>query len=152
MMRKLYGWEYFDKLEENNSQIGLSINDTVTMLNAGERAIGAGPSATTLISASRGNPLGLIYPEDGTLLIIAPSGILANSEHPNAAKLFMDFLVSPQAGKVSKKYFGESLRLDGPPPQGRHPHEQVHLIRPHHQDTRGCGPEVKAPSRATFGA
>src|SRR3546814_1271686 len=58
MMRKLYGWEYFEKLEENNPQIGRSINDTVTMLNAGERAIGAGPSATTLISASRGNPLG----------------------------------------------------------------------------------------------
>src|SRR3546814_18233130 len=95
MMRKLYGWEYFEKLEENNPQIGRSINDTVTMLNAGERAIGAGPSATTLISASRGNPLGLIYPEDGTLPIIPPSGILANTEHPNAANRFMAFLPIP---------------------------------------------------------
>ena len=31
-MRKLYGWDYFEKLEKNKPQIGRSINDTVTML------------------------------------------------------------------------------------------------------------------------
>ena len=36
-MRKLYGWSYFDKLVQLNPQIGRSANDTVTMLNAGER-------------------------------------------------------------------------------------------------------------------
>jgi iron(III) transport system substrate-binding protein len=87
LMRKLYGWEYFDKLEKNNPQIGRSINDTVTMLNAGERSVAAGPAATTLRSASRGNPLGVIYPEDGSLLMIAPSGILSNSKNPNGQAL-----------------------------------------------------------------
>jgi len=37
LMRKLYGWQYFEKLEKNKPQIGRSINDTVTMLNAKER-------------------------------------------------------------------------------------------------------------------
>ncbi|MEO8654312.1 MAG: extracellular solute-binding protein, partial [Ramlibacter sp.] len=37
LMQKLYGWDYFAKLEKNKPQIGRSINDTVTMLNSKER-------------------------------------------------------------------------------------------------------------------
>ena len=39
-MKKLYGWGFFEKLAKNKPQIGRSINDTVTMLNAGERMVG----------------------------------------------------------------------------------------------------------------
>ena len=58
MMKNLYGWSYFDKLEKNKPQIGRSINDTVTALNAGERQVAAGADGSTLFSAARGNPLG----------------------------------------------------------------------------------------------
>ncbi|HEU5195962.1 MAG TPA: extracellular solute-binding protein, partial [Methylomirabilota bacterium] len=58
-MKKLYGWDYFKKLEANKPRIGRSINDTVTMLNAKESLVAAGPSATTLISKDKGNPLAL---------------------------------------------------------------------------------------------
>ncbi|MFN4087845.1 MAG: ABC transporter substrate-binding protein [Alphaproteobacteria bacterium] len=151
MLRKLYGWEFFEKLEQNNPQIGRSINDTVTMLNAGERKIGAGPSGTTLISASRGNPVGLIYPEDGTLLMIAPSGILANSKNPNAAKLFLNFLLGPDAGRVAVSYFGESLRPDVEPAPGAMPLDQIKLIRPSTEEIEQGIPEVKELWRDTFG-
>ena len=52
-MQKLYGWDYFEKLEKNKPQIGRSINDTVTTLNAGERQVAAGADGTTLFSAAR---------------------------------------------------------------------------------------------------
>src|SRR5216683_2937437 len=42
MMKNLYGWDYFENLEKNKPQIGRSINDTVTALNAGERQVAAG--------------------------------------------------------------------------------------------------------------
>ena len=50
-MRKLYGWDYFEKLEKNKPQIGRSINDTVTALNSGERQVAAGADGSTLFSA-----------------------------------------------------------------------------------------------------
>ena len=65
-MKNLYGWSYFDKLEKNKPQIGRSINDTVTALNAGERQVAAGADGSTLFSASRGNPLGGVL-SDGRL-------------------------------------------------------------------------------------
>ena len=61
-MKKLYGWQYFEKLEKNKPQIGRSVNDTVTLLNAKERWVAAGPEATTLLSRDKGNPLAVIYP------------------------------------------------------------------------------------------
>ena len=61
-MKNLYSWSYFDKLEKNKPQIGRSINDTVTALNAGERQVAAGADGSTLFSASRGNPLAVSYP------------------------------------------------------------------------------------------
>src|SRR5439155_12329267 len=92
-VEKLYGWDFFEKLAKNNPQVGRSINDTVTMLNAGERIIaGSGPVGTAMESAAKGNPLAMTYPTDGSVLIIAPSGIPKGVKHPNAAKLFMEYL------------------------------------------------------------
>src|ERR1044072_5197582 len=38
-LKKLYGWGFFENLAANKPQVGRSINDTVTMLNAGERIV-----------------------------------------------------------------------------------------------------------------
>jgi iron(III) transport system substrate-binding protein len=151
LMRKLYGWDYFKKLEANRPQIGRSINDTVTMLNAGERTIGAGPSATTLNNAAKGNPVGVIYPEDGALLMIAPSGIMKGSKNPNAAKLMMEFLFSVEAAKVSVADFGESMRPEVPPAPGGKSLSEVKTLRPTFEEIEKGIPEVKELWRETFG-
>src|SRR3954453_20776882 len=65
LMQKLYGWDYFNKLEKNQPQIGRSVNDSVTMLNSKERVVAAGPEATTLLSRHQCNPLALVSPTDG---------------------------------------------------------------------------------------
>src|SRR5664279_3621311 len=76
-LRNQYGWDFFEKLAKNNPRVGRSINDTVTMLNAGESAVaGSGPVGTLLDSLKKGNPLAMNYPTDGTVLIIAPSSIM----------------------------------------------------------------------------
>ena len=103
LMRKLYGWDYFKKLELNKPRIGRSINDTVTMLNAKESSVAAGPSATTLETKDKGNPLALVYPEDGALLMISPSAIVKNAPAPNAAKLLMEYLLSRECGEIMVK-------------------------------------------------
>ena len=150
-MRKMYGWDFFEQLEENNPQIGRSINDTVTMLNAGERSVAAGPTATTLRSASRGNPLGLIYPEDGTLLMIAPSGILKASPNQNASKLFMEYLLSIPSAEIAVENFSESVRPEVAPPPGAKPLDEVNTIRPSFDEIKNGIPEVKEQWRDTFG-
>ena len=152
MMRKLYGWDYFKALERNKPQIGRSSEDPITLLNAAERTVGLGvPIGTTLLSASRGNPLTLIYPEDGSLLVLSPSGIPKNAPHPNAAKLWLEFAGSPEFSKVTAQYFNLPLRTDVPPPPGARPLDQIKLIAPSVQEVETGVPEVKELWRDTFG-
>ncbi|TAJ25507.1 MAG: extracellular solute-binding protein [Reyranella sp.] len=150
-MKKLYGWQYFEKLEKNKPQIGRSINDTVTALNAGERQVAAGADGSTLFSAARGNPLAVTYPTDGSVLIIAPSGIMKGSKHPNAAKLFMEFLYSVEAAKINAKHFGIPLRPEVPAPPGAKPISEVKTIRPTVTEIDKGIPEVIEQWRDTFG-
>ena len=119
MMKNLYGWSYFEKLEKNKPQIGRSINDTVTALVAGERQVAAGADGSTLFSAARGNPLAVSYPSDGSVLIIAPSAIIKGTKHLNAAKLFMEYLNSVEAAKINAKHFAIPLRPEVPAAAGR---------------------------------
>lgn len=151
MMRKLYGWDYFRKLERNRPQIGRSINDTVTMLNSGERWVGAGPGATTLRSASRGNPLGVIYPEDGTLLMISPTAIMKGTKNPNAARLFFEFLLTKRASAIQVENYSEIVRSDVPLFPGARDLATVKLIRPTNEEIETGIPEVKELWRDTFG-
>ena len=60
-MKKLYGWDYFKKLEKNKPQIGRSINDTVTMLVPASAGRGRRRRPDP-VSAARGNPLAVVYP------------------------------------------------------------------------------------------
>jgi iron(III) transport system substrate-binding protein len=152
MMRKLYGWKFFDALARNNPQIGRSINDAVTMLNAGERLIaGTGPNGTLMESAQRGNPLAMIFPTDGTVLIIAPSGIMKGARHPNAARLFMEYLLSPRASKIWVAHFGESMRPEVPPDHGVTSAKDVKTIRPSVEEITTGIPQVIKEWRETFG-
>ena len=148
-MRKLYGWQYFEKLATNNPQVGRSINDTVTMLNAGERLVSAGPNATTLQSASKGNPLAMSYPSDGTVLIVAPSGIMKGVKHPNAAKLFMEYLMSPEASKIWVEQFGETMRPEVA--SGTVAAKDIKTVTPSVEEIFKGVPEVIKQWRDTFG-
>jgi len=150
-MRKLYGWDFFKKLEKNQPRIGRSINDTVTMLNAKESWVAAGPTGTTLESRDKGNPLAVIYPEDGAVLMVSPSGILKNAPAPNAAKLFMEYLFSKECNEIIVKYRGDSINKQVKPLAGAKPLGEVKTIRPTYEEILKGIPEVKEQFRETFG-
>jgi iron(III) transport system substrate-binding protein len=151
-LRNQYGWEFFEKLAKNNPRVGRSINDTVTMLNAGESAIaGSGPVGTLFESVKKGNPLAMVYPTDGTVLIIAPSGIMKGCKHPNTARLFMEFLLSAGASKIWVDHFNETIRPEVSAPEGAKSAKDLKIIRPTvEQITKGI-PEVIKQWRETFG-
>ena len=150
-MRKLYGWKYFTDMAKNNPQIGRSINDTVTMLNAGERTIGVSAESPLLTSAAKGNPIAEVYPKDGALLILAPSAIMKSSKHPNASKLFMEYLLSPEASKILVESFWPPMRPEVAPPKGAMPISQVKTIHPTVPEIKKGIPEVIKEWRNTFG-
>jgi iron(III) transport system substrate-binding protein len=150
-MRKLYGWDFFKKLEQNKPRIGRSINDTVTMLNAKETLVAAGPSATTLESKRKGNPLAVVYPEDGAILMVSPSGILKNAPAPNAAKLFIEYLLSRECNELIVQHAQDPINKHVKPMAGGKSIAEVKTIRPTYEEIDKGIPEVKEQFRETFG-
>ena len=75
-----------------------------------ERQVAAGCRRPDLVQCSRGNPLAVNYPSDGAVLIIAPSAIVKGARHPNAARLFMEYLYSIEASKINARHFGIPLQ------------------------------------------
>ena len=118
-MKTLYGPQWFKKLAENKPQVGRSIIDTVTTLTSGERAIAAGPVNLAAMGAAKGNPLAVVAPKEGPVLMVSPSAIMANAPHPNAAKLFMEFLIGgEEVDKMSYERFGIPRRAGARPRPG----------------------------------
>jgi iron(III) transport system substrate-binding protein len=109
-MQELYGYDYFDKLVAQEPYVGRSSIDVVTTTVSGETSVGAGPAASSLSASSKGNPIANIYPEDGTVIITSPSCILGNAPHPNAAKLFSEFLLGVEFNEEIAKQFGTPIR------------------------------------------
>ena len=152
LMRKLHGWDYFEKLERNKPQISRSISDTVTMLASGERAVAAGIASPTLKSADRGNAVAVSYPEDGTLLIVSPSAVMANAPHPNAARLFLEFLLSVEHAEVMARNYRQPVRPEVRLLKGAKALAEIKVLRPSVDEIVKGIPEVIEQWRDTFGS
>jgi len=151
MMKKLYGWGYLELLEKNDPLVTRSIIDTVPYLNSGERWIAVTPSASVLESADKGNPIAVVYPADGAILMVAPTGVLAKAPHPNAGKLFVDFLLGPDYARIAVKSRGEALRQDVPALPGVKTVDQIKTIRATETESIDGIPRVIEEWRDTFG-
>ncbi|MFI4980151.1 MAG: ABC transporter substrate-binding protein [Nevskiales bacterium] len=149
-MRSLYGWKFFDQLAKNNPRIGRSGNDPITLLNAGECVTGLGPLATTLLSAEKGNPIAAQYPTDGALLCIGPSAVMARAPHPNAARLFQNWLLSQEFAQVCANTYVTPVRDDVTFKPGAKPLSEVKILRETTQEIDKGVPEVIEQWRDTF--
>ncbi|MGB3537227.1 MAG: extracellular solute-binding protein [Mesorhizobium sp.] len=150
-MADKYGWDFFEKLAKTDPQIGRSIDDAVTLLNSGERLVGIGDPSTALQSAAKGNPVGVVYPSDGTVAVKFPSAILKGSKSPNAAKLFMEFLLSKDVMKIAGEAFLPSIRPDVTPSSGTKTLDDLRVIAPTPEDVAARVAGNREKWRDTFG-
>jgi iron(III) transport system substrate-binding protein len=148
-MNALYGWGFMEKLAKNDTQVTRNINDTVTLVTAGERALGTAPAPAARPGAAKGNPIAVIYPSDGTMLAATSTGIAAVTKHPNAAKLMMEFLLGPECARVLVNDYGDSIRPDVPALNGQ-TMADVKLIVPTAEENRSMGTLIE-PFRNLFG-
>ncbi len=92
-LANLYGWDYWKQLAQNKPMLVQSIHDPFQVVTSGERAVGVNGADYYIHSQRKaGNPVEVVYPEEGVPLIPIPIAVLNTAPHPNAARLFMDFV------------------------------------------------------------
>jgi iron(III) transport system substrate-binding protein len=116
LSRKL-GWSYYEKLKANGIMIVQSNQQVLDTIKSGERVIALGALDSYAADARKlGHPIQSIYPTDGTFIIPSPTAIIKGSPHPNAAKVFANFMVSEAAQKLFPAGGGYAARVDIDPP------------------------------------
>jgi iron(III) transport system substrate-binding protein len=151
-LTKAYGWDYFEKLAKNNPRVGRSGNDPVTLINAGECLVGPAPGNTAFQQVDKGNPIAPVYPADGATLCLGPSSVMASAPHPNAARLFMEWLMSDDFSKLSVANHGDPVHPGVALTSGQKPLDQVPILSLSVQEIANGVPDIIERWRDTFGS
>lgn len=150
-LRKMYGWSFFEKLAKNNPRVGRSGNDPVTLVNAAECLVGPAPSGTAFQQVDRGNPIKPVYPADGTSLCVGPSAVMASAPHPNAGRLFQQWLMGDEYARLSVENHTDPIRPGTTLTSGQKSLDDVKLLSLTVEEIAKGVPEVIEQWRDTFG-
>jgi iron(III) transport system substrate-binding protein len=150
-LRKQYGWSFFEKLAKNNPRVGRSGNDPVTLINAAECLVGPAPSGSAFQQVDQGNPIMPVYPEDGATLCVGPSAVMTTAPHPNAARLFQDWLMGEQYARLSITNHTDPVRPGLTLTSGQKSLDTVKVLSLTVEEIAKGVPEVIEQWRDTFG-
>jgi iron(III) transport system substrate-binding protein len=121
---KLYGWDYFKQLAQNKPHLAQSVHDPAQVVASGERLVGANGAEYFLYTQrKKGNPLGIVYPQDGVPLVTTASAITSFAPHPTAARLFTDFIFTQPV----QQFLADDEGLYVPHPQVTYPADKPKL-------------------------
>ena len=96
--------EYFKALDKNVSQYTKSGSGPSKMVGPGECVIGVGFLHDGIYQILQGyDNIQLIVPEDGTSFEVGATAIFKGCKHPNAAKLWIEFALSPDCVDIAKE-------------------------------------------------
>jgi iron(III) transport system substrate-binding protein len=95
------GWEYLEALSKQKVMQVQSSTEPPKKLGLGERAVMADGNEYNLFQMKeKGEPVEIVYPTEGTPLVVGPSAIMKNAPNPNAARLFHAFLFTVECQQL----------------------------------------------------
>lgn len=113
-----YGWKYFEALKANGLVVEEGNSAIQNKLLRGEYQAVVILEENILKMAAKGEPVKVVYPEDGTIVIPSPIAIFNTSKNQEAAKAVLDWFLSKEGQEVIVKGWMHSVRDDVAPPKG----------------------------------
>jgi iron(III) transport system substrate-binding protein len=151
-MKKAHGWEFFEALAKNNPRVGRSTIDTVTLVGAGECQVGPTFAPNAYKNIDKGSPIAITQPSDGVVVMVFPSAIPAKAPHPNAARLFMEWTLTPEWSKLIAADGSEPINAQVKPREDEPALDTQVVLAPTVEELRVGLPEVIERWRDIFGA
>ena len=138
---KALGWEYLEKLSKQAVQQLQSTTATPKSIASGERAVMVdGNEYNMFIEIQAKSPVRIIYPKEGTPFVTSPTAIFAEAPHPNAARVFQNFLYTAKAQQLVVNEGGtRSAHPDVKEPPERTPLSMIKLLP---DDPAGMLPQI----------
>jgi len=146
------GWSYFEKLAQQNVMQLQSAAEPPRKIALGERAIQAdGNDYSLTLYKDAGRPVEAVYATEGTPQIIVETGIFRSSPHPNAARLFQQFLFSVEGQQIFIDFAHRSYHAQVKDRPGRPPLSAIKTMKSDPAAVEAQSEEIKARYSKIFG-
>ncbi len=101
-----YGAEFVKGLQKNGMTVVQANGDALNKIISGESPVGIVTDNGVRAAKAKGSPIEMIYPTDGAIPVTEPIAVVAGTKNLDAAKAFVDFVLSPdgQALIVTQNY------------------------------------------------
>ena len=122
------GWAYYEQLAANGVTPKGGNGGTFKAVAGGEKLYGMVVDFVPIRAKAKGSPVAFVFPESGVSAVTEPVAILSTARNPEAAKAFVDFLLSPdgQALAASQGYL--AAHPDIAPPPGFPPRDRIRIM------------------------
>ena len=152
-LTKVLGWDYFEKLSKTGIQQLQSTTAPPKTIASGERAVMVdGNEYNIFIEMDAKSPVKPIYAREGTPFVSSPTAVFTDAPHPNAARLFQNFLYTARTQQLLVDVGGQrSVHPDVKEPANRTPLKDIKVLP---DDAQGMLPqiaEIKKKYTALFG-
>jgi len=146
------GWPYLEKLAQQKVMQVQSAGDPPKKIMLGERAVMAdGNDYNLVLFKDQGKPVEVVYPQEGSPLIIVPCGVFQNAPNPNAARLFQSFFFSAEAQQMLVNEFAHrSFHAQVKPRDGQTPMSSLKLLKSDPAAVQAASEEIKARYSKVF--
>ena len=118
-LRGEFGWDYFENFAKAGGKQMQSNSTVRDKIVTGELYAGVLLDYMVRPLMAKGSPINYIWPEEGAVFIPSPLGIMKSSTNPEAAEVFVNYVLSKD-GQESVVKMGNfyPVREDVAPPEG----------------------------------
>ena len=120
------GW--VTALGANGPQVAESNGPVAQAVAEGARPVGIVVDYLVRDLAAAGSPIAVSYPTEGVPYITQPGAVFADAQDPEAAELFLDFIVSQRGQEIAVEQNYLPVRGDVGTPEGAPALEQIALF------------------------
>lgn len=122
------GPEWIEALGANGPQVAESNGPVAQAVAEGARPIGIVVDYLVRDLAAAGSPIGVSYPAEGVPFITQPGAVFADAQDPEAAELFLDFIVSKRGQEIAVEQNYLPVRDDVGTPEDAPSLDQIALF------------------------
>jgi iron(III) transport system substrate-binding protein len=152
-LSRYLGWDYLKKLGQQRVMQVQAAADASKAVAKGESAIAAdGLEYLVLQIRDQGGAIEPVYPSEGTPSIPSGAGVIVDAPHPNAARLLISWLLSPEGQQllVDTDWF-RSIDPEVTPKAGMKPISGITVMTADPADQERAVDEIKKKFHEYFG-
>ncbi|RNB81358.1 extracellular solute-binding protein [Brevibacillus nitrificans] len=123
-----FGWDYMQGLKTNAMTVIKGNGAVLKSVAGGEKDYGMIVDYLVARAKTEGSPVEMVYPSEGVPVITEPIGIMKASQNQEAAKAFVDFVLSEEGQKLAASLGYTPIRKGVAAPAGLKSIEEIKVL------------------------